>query len=170
MAKASEFVQALRNAAVRKVETVDEALARRRIEWLRDLRALQASIHEWLGPVIDAGLATATDKEFELAEPDVGNYAAPGLDLKFVVAGETPSVLVRPRGVRVVGIIEDGGSRITGASGRVDIECGVHREILLRFTHPGVVTWLSFSKGDKRVLTDEVFFDLLAGVTGLKLR
>lgn len=58
-------------------------------------------------------------------------------------------MVARPRGVRIVGVVHTGGAPVLGARGRVDVECGVAREILLRFTDDGPTRWLSFSRGDE---------------------
>ncbi|MGH7272531.1 MAG: hypothetical protein ACREJ3_19045 [Polyangiaceae bacterium] len=120
--------------------------------------------------MIDAHLATVGDQEFPMMEPDVGQYVAPGLEISLVVGEDARSVVLRPRGMRIAGIVVTGGARAVGARGRVDIECGVAREILLRFKgDDGQTTWISFSGGGKRALDEGVFFELLANVTELKL-
>ena len=167
MAKANQFVEALRGARA-GVETVAEARLRQRTEWLEDLNELCAAVRAWLAPVIEANFATVTPREVLLTEPDLGEYTASGLEITLIVSGQTRAVLLRPRGMRIVGIVDDGGARITGARGRVDLECGASRAILLRFKND-VVAWVSFSSGERRVVTEEVFFDLLANVTGLPL-
>jgi hypothetical protein len=168
--KANEFMKALQAARPGSVETVDQAWNRQKSAWLLDVEALRASVRRWLGPVLEARLATVADKDFPIAEPDLGQYIAPGLEITLVVAGETRVVLLRPRGMRVVGVVETGRARAIGASGRVDLECGVAREILLRFKGDEQAIWVSFSKGEKRTLDEDVFFELLAQVTELKLR
>jgi hypothetical protein len=170
MTKANEFVRALQaRGHSGGGETVDDSWSRQRREWLEDLVALRSSIREWLGPVVAAGLATAVDKEIALMEPDVGQYAAPGLEVTLVVEDEPRVVLIRPRGMRIAGVVETGGTRAIGARGRVDVEHGVAREILLRFRDQGQTRWISFSGGQQRALDEETFFDLLARVTELKV-
>jgi hypothetical protein len=170
MTKAKDFVKALQTAGHGGVETVDDARNRQKLEWLRDLDSLLGSIRHWLEPVREAGLATVADKDFSLAEPDVGQYAAPGMEITFVVAGETRTVSVRPRGLRIAGVVATGGARAIGARGRVDLESGVAREILLRFKDAEAATWVSFTGGEKRPLDEDVFFELVARVADVNLR
>ena len=65
--------------------------------------------------------------------------------------------------------MQAGGARVVGARGRVDVECVVAREMLLRFTDGGPTRWLSFSRGEKKELDEDLFFELLARVAGLSL-
>jgi len=169
MTKANDFVRALRATQHGDAETVDEALNRQRAEWIRDLIALGASIRQWLAPVVEAGLASIESQDFALTEPDLGDYDGPGLTLTLLVAGENRKVRVRPRGMQIVGVVKTGGARAIGARGRVDIECGVAREVLLRFKDGEPTKWVSFSKGEQRTLDEELFFELLARVTELAL-
>jgi hypothetical protein len=86
-----------------------------------------------------------------------------------VLLTEPPQVvLVRPRGLRVVGVVETGGTRVVGANGRIDLECGIKREIVLRFRKDNTTTWCSFSAGKKRELNEDVFFDLLARTADIR--
>jgi hypothetical protein len=170
MTKANDFVRALQTAGHGGAETVDDARKRQKLDWLRDLEALRGSIRRWLGPVMEAGLATVTDKDFPLAEPDVGHYTAPGMEITLVVAGETRTVSVRPRGLRVAGVVATGGARAVGAHGRVDLESGVAREILLRFKDGEAARWISFGGGEKRLLDEDTFFELVARVAEVSLR
>jgi len=153
MTKAREFVEALQQARKGGVQTVEDARRRQKVDWIRDLAALRDSVRGWLAPVIEARLATVVDKDFDLAEPDLGTYSAPGLEIALVVSGETRTALLRPRGMRIAGVVATGGARAIGARGRVDIECAVAREILLRFGDAEQPTWISFSNGQKRTLS-----------------
>jgi hypothetical protein len=170
MAKAKDFLRALQTAGQGGHETVDDARNRQKLDWLRDLDALRTSIRQWLQLVVESGLATIADRDFPLAEPDVGQYTAPGMEITLVVAGDTRTVLVRPRGLRIAGVVATGGARAVGARGRVDIESGVAREIVLRFKDGELPTWVSFSQGEKRTLDEDVFFELVARVTEVNLR
>jgi hypothetical protein len=170
MTKASEFVRALKEARHGGTESVADARNRQKLDWLSDLEALRTSVRQWLAPVVDANLATISDKATPLAEPDLGEYVAVGLEISLAVAGEARTVLLRPRGARIAGVVAAGGARAIGAQGRVDIECGVAREILLRFKDGDGTRWISFSGGKKRTLDEDVFFELLAQVTELKPR
>lgn len=169
MANAKDFLKALQSGRD-GVATVDDAWDRQKIAWLEDLTLLRTSIRDWLAPISNEHLAKVSDAEFQLMEPDLGSYAAPGLTVELVVGGQPQSVVVRPRGMRISGVVATGGARAIGARGRVDIECGVSREILLRFKDNGPTKWLSFYDGEKKELDEEVFFELLARTTALKLR
>ena len=168
MAKAKDFLKALQAADHVGAESVDEYWKRQRDAWVADLGELRRSMVRWLGPVCEAQKAKWRDEEFTLMEPDTGEYQAPGLEIE-LLAGDPRVVVVRPRGVRIVGVVQTGGARVVGARGRVDVECGVAREILLRFTHDGPTRWLSFSRGEKKELDEDLFFEVLARVAGLSL-
>lgn len=162
MSKANEFVKALRDhGAPSGVKTVEDYWRERKAEWLTDLEELRALIRQWLKPVVDANLAVIEDMDFSTTEPDIGHYMVRGLKIDLLV-GEPTTILVRPRGARVAGVIEESGRRIVGASGRVDMESASRREILLRFKEKKHTAWRSFSGGEKRTLDEDVFFDLLA--------
>jgi hypothetical protein len=102
-------------------------------------------------------------------EPDTGPYDAPGLEIALLTANPR-TIVVRPRGVRIVGLVQTDGARVSGARGRVDLECGVAREILLRFKDDGPAKWVSFSGGEKKELDEGLFFELLAQIADLPLR
>ncbi len=165
MTKAQDFVTAVKSQRVQP-ESVEEYWKRQRSIWLADLFDLQGAIKVWMGPVVDANAVTIEDKLFSTTEPDLGTYDAPGLELA-LLTDPLQVVLVRPRGLRVVGVVESGGHRVVGASGRVDLECGVKREIVLRFRHDDSTTWYSFSSGNKRELNEDVYFELLARTADL---
>ena len=170
MTTAKEFLRALETGGRGKeVETIVDVRARQKREWLEDLDALRRSMRGWLGPVVAAQRAELADKDFTLAEPDLGTYEAPGLEISLAVASQRKTIFVRPRGMNIVGVVRAGASAATGASGRVDIECGVARELLLRFKGPSGTSWVSFSKG-KRTLDEGTLFDMLAEVTEMRLR
>ena len=118
--------------------------------------------------MVEAKLASITDTDFSTEEPDVGHYTARGLSIELLI-GEPKSVLVRPRGLRVVGLMEDEGRRIVGANGRVDIEYHATREILLRFGSAENAQWLSFAGGEKRELDEDLFVELLARVAEVEI-
>lgn len=167
MTKAKDFVTAVMSQRRAQPESVDEYRKRQRSIWLADLSELGVSIKKWMGPVVDANAVTIEDKLFPTTEPDLGNYDAPGLELDLLTE-PLQVVLVRPRGLRVVGVVESGGHRVVGASGRVDLECGVKREIILRFRQNDATSWCSFGTGNKRELSEEVFFELLARTADLQ--
>jgi len=168
MTRANEFLKALQDAQKRP-ETVDEVLQRQKAEWLQDLRQLAVSVADWLAPLVNAAVAKVLPKPFDIEEPDIGSYEASGLEISLVVGGERRVVLLRPRGMRISGVVQTGGARIIGARGRVDIECGVTREILLRFREDVTTDWVSFARGEKRSLDEDVFFELLARVADVPL-
>jgi len=169
MATASEFLQALREIDRAAPSTEHNGMSLR-TGWLDDLRALRASIRDWMAPIVEAGLATVTTQDFVTAEPHWGEYSAPGLAI--VLTNQEPRrILVRPRGLFLTGAIDEGGARITGARGRVDLECSVKREIVLRFKDDkGDTRWSSFAGGVERELDEKVFFDLLARTADVRLR
>ncbi len=81
-------------------------------------------------------------------------------DGRVITAWLTP--VIDARGARVLGVVETGGRRVVGASGRVDLECGVKREVLLRFTRTGEsAVRCSFTGGERCELDEELFFELI---------
>lgn len=162
MASAKDLVAAVRGqrAAGAEPSSVQDYWKRQHQAWLDDLTALRAQMKAWLAPVVEANVAQTKDVEFSTAEPDLGHYMAPGLDIE-LLADPPQIVTVRPRGLRIVGIVEAGGARVVGANGRVDLECGVRREILLRFRKNETTSWCSFGDGTRRDLGEGLFFDLL---------
>lgn len=167
MTKAKDFVAALRSHQHAESQSVEEYWKRQQSLWLADLSVLRDSIRQWMSPVVEDRAATVVDRAFPTMEPDLGGYDAPGIEIALLT--EPPSVvLVRPRGLRIVGVIETGGSRVLGASGRVDLECGVKREIILRFRNDGTTAWYSFGTGVRRQLNEDVFFELLARTADIR--
>lgn len=160
MTKANEFLRALRTARGGE-QGVEEFWQRQKTAWLADLRFLRETIRGWMRSVEDAGFAVVADTDFPITEPDVGYYLAPGLVIEVLVK-EPRRVLVQPRGLRIAGVVEADGRRIVGAIGRVDLECGATRQILLRFPREGATAWASYAGGAKRDLDEDLFFELLA--------
>lgn len=169
MARAKDFLRALQTAQHDDVQSVDDFWKRQKEDWSEDLLKLRRSILTWLAPVVEASSATAKNISFRLEEPDTGSYDAPGLKITLLTANPR-TIRVRPRGVRVVGLVQTGGARVVGARGRVDLECGVAREILLRFKDNGPAKWVSFSGGEKKELDEGLFFELLARIADIDLR
>lgn len=164
MTKASKtFLKALSTT-----NTVDEARRAQQKRWLEDLRSLRANVHKWLKPIVAANRAVLKDTIIEVTDPDLGTYSAPGLQIDLAMSGTVRTIL-RPRGMQVVGVVETGGARFVGANGRVDLEHGAIREILLRVVEDSETRWLSFRAGRKRVLDEELFFELLARVSHVDL-
>jgi hypothetical protein len=95
----------------------------RKAEWIRELNELYGILKKWLEPGRKEGLLNIADETVELFEDALGGqYQAPALSIT------TPGgrrIDVRPRG-RV----------IVGAKGRVDLESGPKRALLIRM-NPG---------------------------------
>jgi len=137
-------------------------------EWRRDVGELCASIRQGLAPLVAAKLATVVHRDFSVSEATFGTYSTSGLEISLVGAGEARVALIRPWGLSILGAVEVGVARALNARGRVDIECGVARAILLRFEDRESPRWVAFSGGDARSLDEKVLFDLLSQVTELK--
>jgi hypothetical protein len=86
------------------------------------------------------------------------------------VAGEYRLALVRPRGTSILEPVEAGAEWAQDANGRVDIESGHARAILLRIDDPQSVRWVSFSSGTRRALDEKAFLELLVRVTELNAK
>jgi|HubBroStandDraft_6_1064221.scaffolds.fasta_scaffold271945_2 hypothetical protein len=149
-------------------QSVEEYWRRQKGAWLDDLHALRTRVRGWLAPLVEDRLATVEDREFAADEPDYGHYVAPGLEIS-LLSDEPRSVVLLPRGGRIQGIAGPPGKRVVGASGRVDVECGPNREILLRIADKGGAGWWSFAGGEKRALDEELFFELVARVADVRL-
>jgi hypothetical protein len=165
MTTAKDFLKALQTGEP-GVQSVDEFWKRQKNDWLADLADLRRSILGWLAPVIEAKFATPKEVDFSLMEPDTGSYVAPGLEVDLLTANPQ-TIRVRPRGLRIAGMVQTGGARVVGARGRVDLERGVAREILLRFRNDEATKWVSFAGGEQKELDEGLFFDLLARITDL---
>ena len=137
-------------------------------EWRHDLEALSASIQQGLAHLVAAKLATVTATAFPVTESAFGTYSALGLEITLIVLGEPRLIFVRPRGLSILGAVETGVARALSARGRVDIQCGLVRMILLRFVDPKPTRWISFSRGRKRALDQKDLLDLVMQVTELK--
>lgn len=162
MASAKDLVAAVRSrkAAGTESESVQAYWKRQREHWIADLAGLREQVKAWLAPVVEARAAQTRDVEHAIEEPDLGHYMAPGLDIE-LLAEPAQVVTLRPRGMGVGGLVEPGRPRLVGPVGRVDLECGARREILLRFLKGTTTTWCSFGDGHRHVLTEAFFFDLL---------
>jgi hypothetical protein len=149
-------------------ESKDSYWGRQKEAWLSEVKELCTLVKAWLQPLVDNELVIADDHVFAITEPDFGTYDSPGLTITML--GEVPkTVQLRPRGGRIQGVIVTEGPRVIGAKGRVDLESGPNREILLRFADASGSQWLSFAGGEKREVTEEVFFELLARVVDLPI-
>lgn len=169
MSRAQDFLHALQARADGKLEAVDTLRERQQAEWTTDLASLRADVERWMAPLVRENAAKVTSVGFSLSEPDVGNYVAPGLTIELVVGSHARTVRLQPRGGRVAGLIASDGARVVGAQGRVDLECDLVREVLLRFRRDGVTSWRSYTTGDERTLDEDLFFQLLARVTQVEL-
>ncbi len=129
------LLEKLRGDAV-DAETIDEALRRQQGDWLRDLETLMDTIDGWLSEGKAEGLWRVERRTVELAEEDLGAYAAPAVSIHARTA-HPRTVKVEPRGMRVAGVVIASDRRIVGARGRVDVTCGAGRAILLRMA-PGM--------------------------------
>lgn len=109
-------------------QTVDDYWAEKRREWVDDLGALMTSIAEWLEPAVAKNLVRIERRKFELDEAETGPYAVDALTIHL---GDR-EVHVEPRGMRVVGVVTSGNTRIIGARGRVDLVSGPARATILR--------------------------------------
>lgn len=177
MLNAKKFLEAVTNQRHQPDKGVDEFLRQQQNEWINDLSALRHSIREWMGPIVEASVAKLNDADFELADPDLGSYAAPGLEIVLILDTDR-RIRLRPRGLEIVGIVDTstGKRPRIGATapmrGRVDLECGVKREILARIKKGDDQkwSWYSFAGGKERLLNEDVFFELLAKIAGVPLR
>lgn len=148
------------------VRTVEELLEQQKEEWVADLGELMAKLTDWLADGIKEGLVKVEQRSVELAEEDLGAYEAPALTIHLRTA-HPRSVKIEPKGMRIVGVIATGESRIVGARGRVDLTCGAARAILLRWKGAphkdaaGTVWKLISRKGDQVELTEDAFSDAL---------
>lgn len=170
MTSASKFLEAMRHGRTSgdngPQSAADYWTGQQKL-WVTDLQELRASIRGWLEPLTEEKAVKVENADFATTEPDLGHYEAPGLTIE--ILGDTHKrVDLRPRGLRVVGVVETGGTRVVGASGRIDLECELRREIILRFRDNNTTRWCSFA-GGKRVDVDEAtFFDLLSRVTNIR--
>jgi hypothetical protein len=137
-------------------------------EWLRDLDALRASIQHGLAHLVAAKLATVVVRAFSVTECAFGTYSTLGLEITLVVLGEPRLIFVRPRGLSILGAVETGVARALSARGRVDIQCGLAKVIVLRFPDSKPTRWVSFSGGERRALDEKGLLNLLVRVTELR--
>lgn len=167
MTRAEQFAADLqKKASAGGPQSVQSHWEEQRELWIADLKDLCENIKTWLQPAIEAKAARVVDVNFSTTEPDLGTYDAPGLRIELLVDSPV-SVDIRPRGCRVVGLVQTGKSRVFGSQGRVDIERGADREIILRFKEADAVRWNSYATGAKQTVDEGVFLDLLSNVAGL---
>jgi hypothetical protein len=153
--------QLLKKLAEDKNVTVEASFERQKAEWLADLARLFTHLKQWLAPGQDAGTVSIDDGETEIAEEDLGPYRAPTLKIR-IRTGHPRTVIVEPKGMRVVGVITAGERRLVGASGRVDLTSGPSRAMLLRFRDAGNTTWkIILDDGTKDELSSDSFANAL---------
>jgi hypothetical protein len=133
-------------------------LEQQKREWLRAVDELFTEIEAWLGQAVHEGVLTTTRSETAIIEQDLGNYAAPLLEIR--AGGLT--VRLEPVGAGVAGIVASGGTRHVGLRGRVDLVCGPIRIPLVR-TSTGAWRALPL-RGEPRDLTEESFAEILGEV------
>ncbi len=152
----------LKRLSAEKVEAVDEALARKKEEWLADLKRLFHQLRTWLADGEAEGTVAISDQEIEIAEEDLGPYRVPAMEIR--IRTRSPQTIhVHPKGMRVVGVVSAGPRRLVGASGRVDLACGPSRVILLRFRSDGTTRWTAIlDDGTKEDLTRDSFATAIA--------
>jgi hypothetical protein len=109
--------------------TVDEQLELDRQQWLQDLSSLMKALRSWLKEGEEEQVFKIEDDKVELVEQDLGAYEAPSLRIFARTLGRTVKVL--PKGLRIVGSVQD-GARLVNAKGRVDLISGARRCTLLR--------------------------------------
>ncbi|MBL9025150.1 MAG: hypothetical protein JNL21_23330 [Myxococcales bacterium] len=159
--------QLLKRLSSERVETVGEALDRKKDEWVDDLRSLLAQLRAWLADGEAAGTVSFREHEIELAEEDLGPYIVPALEIQ-VRTRHPASVHILPRGMRVLGVVVAGPTRLVGACGRVDMMCGPSRVILLRFRSEGATSWKAvLDDGRTEILDKDGFATALSYLLAL---
>jgi hypothetical protein len=147
-------------------KTVEEHFSEKRDEWVADVSKLMNDVAAWLGPAIEKKLVRVERGEVDIDEQDTGPYRVAALTIHL---GER-KVEVKPRGMRVVGVVPaGGGKRIVGARGRVDLVSGPARATILRkadrtWQVAAVDGWPS--EKEAVPLTQETFTDALSELIG----
>jgi hypothetical protein len=138
--------------------------------WMDDVRALVVSLRHALAPLVASRIATVSEQIFSVSEVAHGRYSATGAAVELVLSGASQLVFLRPRGMSLLGFVETGMPRALHATGRVDVENGRERAVLLRFDHGSSARWY-WCRGHKMTPFDEQrWIDLLAWVVGISLR
>ncbi|MCB9585263.1 MAG: hypothetical protein H6718_07690 [Polyangiaceae bacterium] len=169
MTSASKFLEAVRKGRPGGndgPESEADYWTRQQEQWVADLRALRESIRGWLEPLTTERAVRLQNIDFSTTEPNLGQYMAPGLAIE-ILSDPPKRVELRPRGMGIVGFVEPDGTRIVGASGRIDLECEFRRETVLRFREEGGTRWCWFAGGKKVEVDEASFFDLLGRVTNI---
>jgi hypothetical protein len=139
-------------------KTVDEHREEQKREWLAALGGLFTNIERWVEPAVHEGVLRTSRSSIEVAEPDLGNYVAPVLEIR--ASGLTVSFY--PVGRRVAGVVAAGGHRLIGLRGRVDLVCGPIKIPLVRGTGG---SWKALPlRGEPRDLTEDSFAAILGEV------
>jgi hypothetical protein len=128
------------SSLVQRLSKQDPAARRQRDEWLDDVTRLLGRIRTWVKKEEARGRVKVTETTVDITEADLGEYRAPGLELR-LPGGHL--VRVEPRGARIVSVVRS-GARVVGLKGRVDMSAGSKRALLLR---TGRDTWRILSSG-----------------------
>lgn len=135
-----------------------EALAEQKRAWLEAVEKLYLDVESWLAPGITAGVLQTARSETSVMEPDLGPYDAPVLE----ITDGRVTIRLTPEGSHVVGHVAEGGRRLTGLRGRVDLLCGPIRVPLVR---TALDTWQAVTThGGVRDLTEEIFSEILSDI------
>ena len=143
-----EFLKAQKNEDVAQGQKAQAT----REEWLTALKELYVQLRAWLENARVAGLAEIVERQVMLSEQHLGSYKAPALDLKM--------------GSRVIHVVPR-GRLIIGARGRVDLECGPAKAMLVRNddgTWKFAVPRGTPGKWAKADLSDETFSQAIRGL------
>lgn len=146
------LLEMLREERAKKEQSQDIDWATKREQWLQSLQELMQQIREWLSAAEDEGLLSVEDSTFPVTEDYIGEYDAPGLVISSPVGRQ---VDVRPYALLVI-----------GARGRVHMESGPKREMLLRNDEG---EWLLASREAGGIintlpLTEETFSETLRAI------
>jgi hypothetical protein len=90
-----------------------------RTEWVAAVGELIKQVEAWLKDATTEGLARYVRTTIDMVEDRLGAYQAPGLRIHFPES----TVEVTPKARFVAGV---------GAMGRVDMDCGAHKALLIR--------------------------------------
>jgi len=117
-----------------------------RNEWLADLRALGERIEEWLREPVAQELLRITKRKITLREEALGSYEVPSWQI------HAPS--------RIISVLPV-GRVIVGGVGRVDVECGLQRYLLIRTDRGKWEIWDAADRTKKGRSLDEGSFTAL---------
>jgi hypothetical protein len=135
-------------------------------EWRHDVAELCASARRGLAPLVASKLVVLADCEFWIPDPALGSYTIAGLEMTLLTSQGARMALLRPRGLSLIAAMEVGSAQAKSALGRVDLEWGVERVVLLRYNDCTPSRWLSFSSGSRRVFGTSDFLELFSALSG----